>query len=73
MTNTDPLRQLARTIFEYNPTKPDPEPAMPTSNTVPGEGNNPVVEPSDEEYMRDFARRMFSDDAAATEPQPAED
>ena len=66
--NDDALRQLARTLFDPPTPEGEPEPAITMSNTVPAEGGNSAAEISADDYGRDFVRRMFGDDYAASEP-----
>lgn len=66
----DALREWARQLFgRHQPTIDLSQPAERRANIVPREGNNPgPVRISDEAYRRDFVRRLFNPDYAATEP-----
>jgi len=64
----DELRRFVRRMFGR-----DDEPGAPGANVVPTEGRNPPVTISGQEHARDFIRRFFDTDYAATEvPLPEE-
>lgn len=74
MTDDDEMRALARRMFNPGAADAAPQRTVAMSNTVPGEGANPGIKPTAEEYSRDFTRRMFDDNYAAVEPHlPEED
>ena len=67
------LRQLAQLVF------PGPDDEPPDADTqpqpslhVPAEGQNPATQLSDEQYARDYVRRLFDDEYDLLQPQPPE-